>query len=193
MSKTDTKNALIQVGTRFIIENGYNHTGLNEVLAEAGVPKGSFYYYFSSKEDFGLQVIGNFESSNKAALKLYLEDENYNPLDRLKRYFQTNIEYLVSSECRQGCLVGNLGQELSDLNDTFRLKVKQVMDNWASSLAACIRLAQQEGQINSNMDPQVLGEFCLSSWQGAVLRMKIAKNKSPLDNFWSLMFDVVLT
>ena len=65
------------------------------------------------------------------------------------------------------------------------------MDEWADSLAECIKAGQLEGQINANQNAQELGEFCLSSWQGAILRMKIAKNRLPLDNFMSLMFEVI--
>jgi TetR/AcrR family transcriptional repressor of nem operon len=191
VAKTDTKKTLIEAGTNFIIENGYNHTGLNEVLAAAGVPKGSFYYYFNSKEDFGLEVIANFEQNLKASLKFYLENKSDDPLTRLERYFQANIATLVELQCRQGCLVGNLGQELSDQNETFRLRLKQVMDEWAASLALCLSEAKANGQLPQERDPQALAEFCLNSWQGAILRMKIAKNRAPLDNFMQLMFEVI--
>ena len=60
MDRQETKQNLRQAGSRWILLHGYNHTGLNEILAEAGVPKGSFYYYFTSKEDFGLQVLDQF-------------------------------------------------------------------------------------------------------------------------------------
>ena len=129
MNRNETKKAILNVGMKLVLENGYNHTGLNEVLTLAGVPKGSFYYYFTNKEDFGLQLIDQFYDGNKVALKLFLEDENYDPLSRLRRYFQSSIDYLTSLEYRQGCLLGNLGQELSDQNETFRLKLKNKKEN----------------------------------------------------------------
>lgn len=192
MAKVETKRALIEAGTNIIIEYGFNYTGLNEVLAAAGVPKGSFYHYFDSKENFGLEVVNNFDHNLKASLKYYLEDSRFGPLTRLKRYFQANIDTLVELQCRQGCLVGNLGQELSDHNEIFRHRVKQIMDEWTSSLAACIREAQQTGELSQQQTAQALAEFCLNSWQGAILSMKITKNPAPLHNFMTLMFEVIL-
>lgn len=191
MNRNETKKAILDVGMKLVLQNGYNHTGLNEVLALAGVPKGSFYYYFANKEDFGLQLIDQFHAANKAALKHFLEDETYDPLTRLRRYFQTNVEYLVDLEYRQGCLLGNLGQELSDQNETFRLKLKEVMQEWASSLAACLKQAQEAGQISPELDTCQLGEFFLNNWQGSLMRMKIIKSRAPLDQFIQGMFGML--
>ncbi len=177
---------------KFVLENGYNNTGLNEVLAASGVPKGSFYYYFSSKENFGLELIEQFEQANKAMLKEYLQDQTFDPLSRLRRYFQSNIDFLVGLECRQGCLIGNLGQEMADQSETFRLRVQQVLKEWAASLAACLKEAQEVGQLAPHFETSQLGSFLLANWQGAILLMKVTKNSVPLDTFMFNTFKILL-
>ena len=57
MKRTHKRDDLIRVGRDLIVRQGFNATGLSDILTTAGVPKGSFYYYFESKEDFGLAII----------------------------------------------------------------------------------------------------------------------------------------
>src|SRR5258708_17181094 len=104
MSKGKTKVALLEAGKQVFLERGYNKSGIEAVLQAAGVPKGSFYYYFSSKEDFGLEVLNHFASCYDANLDHHFNDETRGPLDRLRGYFEAGIERLESQECRCGCL-----------------------------------------------------------------------------------------
>lgn len=192
MNKQETKQTLLDIGTQLMYRRGYNNTGLNDILESAGVPKGSFYYYFNSKEDFALQVIDHFAIRAKARLDQYLTDETLDPLSRVRAYFDWYISYLEASECSLGCLLGNLGQELSDQNETFRLKIDEAMTLRSSDFATILRLAQQAGQIDAAVDVDELAAFCYNSWQGAMLRMKVTKTPAPLNLFVHTLFDVIL-
>ena len=192
MNKQDTKQTLLNIGTDLIFRQGYNHTGLNEILEAADVPKGSFYYYFDSKEDFALHVLDQFAARNKVRREGFLHDETLPPLSRLRVYFDWYIGYLESVECSRGCLLGNLGQELSDQNETVRLHVNDMMSKVANDIAACLSAAQQAGEINPALDVQELAAFCYNSWQGAMLRMKVTKSSRPLQTFVHTLFEVIL-
>lgn len=192
MSKQDTKQALLDTGRKLIFQQGYNHTGLNEVLDAAGIPKGSFYYYFSSKEDFGLQVLDHFIERNRTRIAANLEDDTVDPLTRIHHYFDWYSSYLESMNYSQGCLLGNLGQELADQNEAFRLKIDEGMRLVAGELANCLRAAQQAGQINADVDADELAAFIYNSWQGAMLRMKVTKSMTPIWTFKTMLFDVIL-
>jgi len=191
-TKQETKQALLDMGLKLIFRHGYNHTGLNEILEAANIPKGSFYYYFSSKEDFGLQALDRFIERNRARIAANLEDQTVDPLTRIHRYFDWYASYLESLEYSQGCLLGNLGQELADQNDAFRLKVDEGMTLVADTLANCLRAAQEAGQINSALDADELSAFIYNSWQGAMLRMKVTKSMTPIWTFKTMLFDVIL-
>lgn len=192
MSKHETKQLLLETGTRAFLEHGFFHTGINEVLETAEVPKGSFYYYFKSKEDFGLQVLDRFEEENQARVQHFLTDETRTPLERLRAYFDFNIAFLAHLDYRQGCLIGNMGQEMSDQSEVFRARLDEIMTNWAAALADCFRQAQACGQLSADKDVKELANFCLNSWQGSILRMKVTKDSSPLYAFRHLFFDVIL-
>ncbi len=192
MSKNTTKQALLDAGMKLIFQQGYNNTGLNEVLDAAGVPKGSFYYYFDSKQDFGLQVLDGFIRRDRQRLTEFLEDDTVDPLTRLRNYFDWYARYLESMGCSQGCLLGNLGQELADQNEAFRLKIDEAMRVQPSVLASTLKAAQAQGQIDPSLDVEAIAEFIYNSWQGAMLRMKVAKSITPLQVFEKTLFDTIL-
>lgn len=192
MGKETTKTTLLETGTRIIQEKGYNHTGIQEVLQAAGVPKGSFYYYFGSKEDFGLQVIEHFACEYHSKLELYLGDETRTPLNRFRRYFEDGCKEFEALQCRKGCLIGNLGQELADQNETIRSKIEEILTRWRGRFAKCLQQAQDAGEIPSDLNPDVLAEFILSSWEGAMLRAKVTKSTAPLQVFIKVVFEQML-
>lgn len=114
MTSTDTRTHIIHTGADLIGHKGFGATGINAVLTAAGVPKGSFYHYFSSKNDFGLAVIDTFAEEYDAKLDRILNDTSRSCVDRLRAYFDTGFETMTSCEYTRGCLIGNLGQELAD-------------------------------------------------------------------------------
>jgi TetR/AcrR family transcriptional regulator, transcriptional repressor for nem operon len=190
--KEDTKLALIKAGRRIIVEKGYNHTGIQEILAEVGVPKGSFYHFFSSKEEFGLAIIDYDSQMHDRIVEQYLDDKTLSPLNRLKRYFTFKLEEFETLQYREGCLFGNLSQEMSDQNEAFRLRLQAATDRWRDQFADCIQAAQTAGELSTQHKAQDLAEFCLNSWEGALLQMKVSKSDAPLKNYIQFMFGVIL-
>jgi TetR/AcrR family transcriptional repressor of nem operon len=192
MSKESTRNALLEAGKRLFLERGYNHAGLDSVLQAAGVPKGSFYYYFGSKEDFGLQVLDQFAACHNADLDRYLGDKSLSPLERLRRMGEATCERLESQQCRNGCLVGNLSLEMADQSEAFRARLDEIFRGWGARYAACLKEAQDAGEISDAFNTSDLAEFMLCAWQGAVLRAKTIRSTAPLKTFLNLMFGFVL-
>src|SRR4051812_9085578 len=170
MSKESTKTVLLETGKSVFLAKGYNNSGIEAILHAAGVPKGSFYYYFQSKEDFGLQVLNRFAEDVRANFERCLADTSLTPLGRLRKYFEEARLRLESRQCRNGCLVGNLSQELADQSEAFRARLQEIFDGIRERYAECLNEAQAAGEIPPDLDVRELAEFCLSSWQGAILR-----------------------
>ena len=192
MSKEKTKAALLETGKRIFLEKGYNHAGIESILQAAGVPKGSFYYYFDSKEDFGLQVLDRFAECYNTEIERYLGDKTLSPLERLRRQFEAKCERLESQQCRNGCLVGNLSQEMADQSEAFRSRLEEIFGGWVNRYAECLEEAQSAGELPPHLDVRELAEFWLNSWQGAILRAKTERNTQALRTFMSVMFGSVL-
>jgi TetR/AcrR family transcriptional repressor of nem operon len=174
------------------LERGYNHAGIEAILHAAGVPKGSFYYYFESKEDFGLQVLDQFADRFEAELDRYLGDTALEPVERLRRLAEATCERLESQQCRNGCLVGNLSQEMAAQSETFRARLDEIFRKWSARFADCLRQAQERGNISGDLDVNELAEFWMMAWQGAVLRAKTIRDTAPLRTFLGVMFGFVL-
>ena len=187
-----TKADLIEAGTSLILEKGYNHCGLDEILKAAGVQKGSFYHFFKNKEEFGLQVVDAHSEGRLAQLDRDLGDANHRPLERLRRFFEGSARRHRDLGYRKGCLFGNLGQEMADQSEAFRTRLEEVLGQYRARIAACLREAQAAGDLRVDMDADRLADFCLNSWEGALLRMKVAKGYRPLEDFLTVMFETVL-
>jgi TetR/AcrR family transcriptional repressor of nem operon len=192
MKKETTKNALLDIGGQLIAEQGYNHTGIDAVLKAAGVPKGSFYYYFQSKEDFGLQIIEQSAKEYDARLAEIFTDPTRTPIERFRRYFEDGRQQMAQQSCRKGCLIGNLGQELADQSETFRTRLAEIFTRWNHRLAECVREGQAVGEIPADLDPLEIASFCLSGYEGALLKAKVHKNTEPVDIFIRIVFDRLL-
>ena len=193
MGKQETKSLLLDHGLRLMLERGYNTTGIHDILAAAGVPKGSFYHYFKNKEDFGLQVVGRYADDGYAEIDRVLGDKRQPPLVRLQRLFEGFRASYEQRFCRDGCLLGNLGQEMADVNDTFSDRVSLHFDRWTARIALCLDEAVVSGDLSADADTTMLAGTMLDAYEGALLRMKVVKGIEPLQAFLDVYFKKVLT
>ena len=192
MPRRDTKSLLLDRGTRLLLERGYHNTGIQDILAVAGVPKGSFYHHFRSKEDFGLQAVRGYAEQAYAALDERLSDESRPPLERVRAFFAAIFADWDRRSCREGCLLGNIGQELADVNESFRQIVAQSLDQWTARIGKCLAEAQRRGELTPGVDPHELASQLIDGFEGAALRMKLVKSTAPLEGFLRLFFDQLL-
>ena len=190
--KRDAKADIINAGADLIHRQGFNRTGLKEILDAAGVPKGSFYFYFKSKEDFGLTLIDHFQEVMAENARPLLADRALPPLQRLARFFATRREFFEQGGCQRGCAIGNLAQEMSDLSPAMRHGVSRVLSSLADSLEALLAEAAGCGDLPVDLDPGRTAAFIVDAWEGALLRMKAEKNVEPLRRFEDMIFSRLL-
>jgi len=188
--KRDVKNDILEAGARLIHGQGFNRTGLKEILEAAGVPKGSFYFYFKSKEEFGLALIEHFSQATSQARQA-LADQSLPPLARLARFFALARERFAAGGCGAGCPIGNLAQEMSDLSPAMRQALSRSLAAMAGSLAKVLAEAVELGEIQ-DVDPARTAAFILDAWEGALLRMKTEKSVEPLLRFEDVVFNRLL-
>lgn len=192
MTKRNTKAELLDHGVQLLLDRGYHSTGIQEVLKAAEVPKGSFYHHFGSKEDFGLQAAEQYADAGYALLDAMLNDQSKPALVRVRSFFEQIFQDWSTGDCRHGCLLGNLGQELADVNEPFRLFIAATMDRWTERIARCLAEAQQDQSLSADADPMLLAHALMDGFEGAALRMKLAKTPEPLERFLHFYFEQVL-
>jgi TetR/AcrR family transcriptional regulator, transcriptional repressor for nem operon len=190
--RDNTKSRLIKIGAEIIHLKGFNHTGIQEILNAAEVPKGSFYNYFKNKEDFGLQVIDYFVDYMAIVARGVLGDSSISPLERIRNLLRRFIEILKERDYGYGCPIGNLSQEMGDLSPAFREKLKYALDSLANIYADALAQAQEAGEISRDLDVHDTARFIVSSWHGALIHMKAVKGPEPLENHIRFIFDHVL-
>lgn len=193
MDKKDTRTEIIRIGTELIARQGYNATGIEMVLKEAGVPKGSFYHYFKSKEEFGLAVMDVFANYYSQRMTALLQDATIPPLGRIRTLLEGSLERFNRNQCTKGCLIGNLGQEMADQNERFRARLDEIFAGWKQLFAACLHEAQQTGALRADCECDVMASFILSGWEGAILRAKVMKSPQPLHDFIQILFAQALS
>ena len=192
MKRRNKRDELIRVGREIIVRQGFKSTGLSDILTTANIPKGSFYYYFDSKEDFGLAVVDDFAGEYRQRLETILNDRAYSPLTRLRNYFESKIADMEICGCADGCLIGNLAQELSSQNEQFRDRLNRVFTEWEQYFVRCLQAAYEAGEISRD-DYSNLAKFILLSWEGAILQAKVTKSVLPMQTFVDILFTQILT
>lgn len=192
MSKETTRATIIREGARLIHRKGYNATGLSDILTAARVPKGSFYFYFKNKEDFGLAVIDHYAEAIAAMGSSYLGDINRPPMQRLAAFMDGFTDVFAKMEFTCGCPIGNLMQEMSDLNEAFRERVGRVYALMVEAIAQCLAEAKEQGDIPEDLDAAQTAQFILNSWEGAIMHMKLVKDDTPLTLCKRMVFDHIL-
>ena len=172
-----------------MLEKGYSNTGIQEVLSASGVPKGSFYHYFESKENFALEIIRSVQEGWMAVTLPTLQSLDQAPLQRLRTYCENGRDGFLNGQCRKGCLIGNLSQEMSDQSEVLRTELCAIMTARQEAIARCIAEGQERGEINKSFPAGELADHFDSGWNGAVMSAKTAKNIRPMDVFINLMFN----
>ncbi|WP_259780568.1 acrylate utilization transcriptional regulator AcuR [Aestuariispira ectoiniformans] len=179
----EARARLIRVGVATLTEKGFSAVGIDEILKSVGVPKGSFYHYFGSKADFGLALIDAYAEYFAGKLDRWFLDESYPPLQRLQNFVADARDGMARYDFKRGCLVGNLGQEMGTLPEAFRERLADTFKDWEERTAGCLKAAQAAGELSQDADCDHLANFFWIGWEGAVLRSKLERSATPLDQF----------
>jgi TetR/AcrR family transcriptional repressor of nem operon len=189
MARGQNRERLIAEGMRLLRDGGFQATGVQEITDACGVPKGSFYNYFDSKTAFGVEVLEAYARAGSDACAEVLSDRSVPALERLRRFYVDRVRDMKDCGFRGGCLVGNLTQEMADRDDAFRETLERVHAELQGRIAETLREAQSEGDVPADRDPDLLAEFLVNAWHGALLRMKSAGNDRPLQAFLTEVFE----
>lgn len=190
---TGTKGKILSSAAALIYHKGFNHTGIQEILNNAGVPKGSFYFHFASKEDLGIQLIDYYGQLFLTTFLEHLNGTKETPLKRMRQMFQAFATQFADNHFEGGCPIGNLSQEMGDLSEKFREKLKTSILGIRQLFAAFLEQAKNASEVPETIDIEVSADFIFSSWEGAILQMKVMKSTQPLHVFETMIFDKLLT
>jgi TetR/AcrR family transcriptional regulator, transcriptional repressor for nem operon len=182
----DTRKRLLEEGANVLLRRGYHGSGLQTVLDRVGVPKGSFYNYFPSKEEFGAEVVRHYGAEFDAQLESMIAEAKRGAAKALRKFFRSLITEFEGMGHHGGCLVGNLGGELED-SEACRVAMLEVIHGWRDRLKRALEIGQEQKEFRTDRSATDLADTLLNSWEGAVLRMKIERSSKPLTQWLEVM------
>jgi TetR/AcrR family transcriptional repressor of nem operon len=188
----ETYERILDAGAQAIAARGFHGCGLAEILKLAGVPKGSFYHYFASKEEFGVALIERASNDYLEWLRPIVTDRRRSPLERLRAILQEGYDECRQNGTARACLVPKLALETSVLSDPVHAAVKCAYARWTAVLAQVIREGQSKGEIATDQEPERLANVLVMLWEGATIRMEIERSQAALDDFLAFVFDSLL-
>ena len=159
---------------------GFAAVGLNEILKAAGVPKGSFYHYFESKEHFGTSMLENYFDQYLVILDKQLKADGTPAVERLIRYFSNWKTTQCNDTTTDKCMVVKLSGEVTDLSESMRLVLKKGTQRVIMRLAECVQEAIDNQEIQIDDDAQTVTEELYYLWIGATLITKVNHNHDAL-------------
>lgn len=178
---TDTRQGILDTAYGLVGAKGFSGVGLNEILVSAGVPKGSFYHYFGSKEAFGEALLADYFESYLADLDTTLAQPSQSHAERLMNYWRKWQATQGSVDYQRKCLAVKLAAEVSDLSEAMRLILKGGTAGIIERLSRAIAAGVAEGSLTVEGEPQTTAETLYHVWLGASLMAKIVRTDAPFD------------
>jgi TetR/AcrR family transcriptional repressor of nem operon len=180
-AKLDTRENILDAAQRLVARKGYMAVGLSEILAEAGVPKGSFYHWFDSKDAFGEAMMQRYFDRYLSALDGIIADRDQDAARNLTRYWQGFYDLQVADNCQGRCLVVKLGAEVSDLSEAMRVVLKAGTTGIIDRLEQMINKGLADGSVSVTASPRDTAEALYDAWLGASVLAKIHRSPDYLD------------
>ena len=179
---SNVRQSILETGQRIMAGKGFSAVGLNEILAGAGVPKGSFYHYFGSKDAFGEAMLAAYFQGYLAELDETLRQPGLTMAQRLMTYWRQWQETQSFYDCQGKCLAVKLGAEVADLSESMRLALKQGTSGIVTRLKAAIETGVAEGSLEIDGDPTGVAQSLYQLWLGASVMVKIVRSTQPFES-----------
>jgi TetR/AcrR family transcriptional repressor of nem operon len=190
MARPNTREQIVQAGLKCLVEKGFNAVGVQDITDAAGVPKGSFYNHFASKEVLGVEIVERY-GANQMRREI-LTDPAVPALQRLRRHFDRISTLYAESHFTRNCILGGFSAELANQSEAIRTSLRKLYGEWTKDLEATIAEAQAQGEIASKTKPSDMAAFLLDAYEGALLRARVERSRKPFDRFMKFAFDQLL-
>lgn len=179
---SDVRDNILAVGQRIMSGKGFSAVGLNEILTEAKVPKGSFYHYFDSKDAFGEALLSSYFEDYLADLDRVMSQPGLTMAQRLLNYFdmwRANQSFL---DCQGKCLAVKLAAEVADLSEAMRAVLNQGTSSIIARLTDALERGVDEGSLSIDDTPEQVAQSLYQLWLGASVMVKIVRGTEPFDS-----------
>jgi TetR/AcrR family transcriptional regulator, transcriptional repressor for nem operon len=190
-SNPEVRRRLLEAGLDLVHARGFTASGVKDITDAAGVPKGSFYAYFPSKEALAEAILEHYWSDIETRL-LPILDEDGLAQERITRFFHALADDHEARDFLLGCLIGKMSLELSS-SERVRAELLRILDRWDEALTACVRSGQgTSGGVRADLDAAQLASLLIEAWEGAALRGKVTRSRAPYERFEAVTVPALL-
>lgn len=193
MVKSDTRKRLLNAGIRVFMREGYEGGGITTILSEAGMPKGSFYNLFPSKEEFACATLDAYIGIFDQLRTDTLLDKSLVPSLRLINWLNGHREYIERESEAAGCLAGIIGQTGAVSIEKIRQKLLAIFTSWERDLIDLFNEAQHAQTLSPVMSPESAAKLLIHSYEGVMIRIRIEGNTHPYDFLTQTLPDLLFT
>ena len=173
------RQRLIDVAAEEIYRAGFQAASVGDILKSCGLSKGAFYHHFQSKKELGLAVLDEvFVATYKEHWNPIFEADD--PLAALIEFLRGGYRRWSDEQVRNGCPLGNIAQEMSPIDESFRLAVGRILESWRASIAQALGKSRAEGLMDRDADVQSIACLVLATVEGA---SSLTKNAQDVDVF----------
>lgn len=180
-AREDTRHRILDSARRIVASKGYAAVGINEVLGDAKVPKGSFYHFFESKDAFGRAMLDDYFVEYLAEMDDFLAEAGLTMAQRLMKYWASWYDNQSFNDCQGKCLAVKLGAEVPDLSEPMRLSLEAGTTGIIDRLERAIAAAVSEGSVTVDNDPRATAQTLYDLWMGASVMAKIRRDRVHFD------------
>lgn len=192
MAKRDTREILIEEGLKAFLAHGFEGIGIQPILSGAGVPKGSFYNFFPSKEAYAVEVIDAY-AARYEAFRLACFATDGSPLRRMRHYFEALEAEMDEAGETAGCLYGVLSQTSAPHSELLRARLKAAFAHWRSQMAGLLDEAKAAGELEPATDADALADAIIDAYEGAAVRTRAEGDTAPMLRFRTTTLEALLT
>jgi TetR/AcrR family transcriptional repressor of nem operon len=188
----EVRHRLLAAGLDLVHARGFAASGVKDITDAASVPKGSFYAYFPSKEAFAGAILEHYWADIETRLLPILDADGSAP-ERIKQFFHALADEHEAGNFLLGCLVGNLSLELGGSSEPVRAGLVRILDRWGAAVTACVRSGQSgTGDVRVDLDASDLAALLIEAWEGAALRGKVTRSRTPYERFEAVTVPALL-
>jgi TetR/AcrR family transcriptional repressor of nem operon len=175
-----TREKILNAANDLFYQYGYTATGLDRIIAEAGVAKGNFFHHFKSKEELAVAVLDWHRDLAIQEIDLERILAEPSPLQALRDLLKRMTGRMTDGvgTCRvRGCLFGNFALELSLGSEAVRCKVRDIFGGFRMLIQTLLERAQAAGEIRTDLGPLPTAGMILGLVEGAVLLDKASQSE----------------
>lgn len=188
----EVRARLLQAGLDLVHARGFSASGVKDITDAAGVPKGSFYAYFPSKEAFAAAILDHYWSDIEARILPVLYAHG-TAQERITLFFRALADEHEAADFLLGCLVGNLSLELGGSSEPVRAELLRILSRWDDALAAAVRSGQRGSDgVRTDLGAEEIASLLIEAWEGAAIRGKVTRSRAPYDRFEAVTVPALL-